>query len=237
MKTRTMLRFSVFEDALHLLYPHTCNGCGSDLLFKNQLLCVYCLKKLPHTRFAYHENNLIEKIFRGRIPVKAAHSEFYFSKGRLVQHLVHQLKYNGNKALGEYMGEIMGETLLQSNRFPQIDLIIPLPMFADKEFKRGYNQATVICHGLGRAMQVNVSSGAVTRNRITETQTRKHRAERWQNVDGSFSVSDMAALSAKNILLVDDVLTTGASLEACGSAILRVPSITLSIATLAYASK
>ncbi len=225
------------DDLLHLLYPHHCTGCGSDLLSRDALLCAYCIKELPLTGFAYHENNPIEKIFTGRIPIKAAHSEFYFSKGQLVQHLIHQLKYKGNQSIGLYLGERMGETLLASNRFKNIDAIVPLPMFAHKEFKRGYNQATIIARGLGETLQSTLYPQAVVRSRLTETQTRKHRTERWQNVEGSFLIPDPTVLSGKNILLVDDVITTGASIEACASAILAVPGTTLFITSLAHASK
>ena len=231
------LRSSLVEDALHLFYPHTCNGCGSDLLFKDQLLCAFCIKKLPRTYYAKYPGNIVEKIFQGRLNIRAAHSEFYFSKGKLIQHLIHQLKYKGNREIGIYLGNMIGETLLQSNRFPNIDAVVPLPMFADKEFKRGYNQATIISNGIAETIQASVLNGIVTRSRLTETQTNKHRAERWRNVEGSFHITSNAAIKGKNILLVDDVITTGASIEACGSIILQVPGSTLNIATLAYASK
>lgn len=228
---------NMLEDALHLFYPHTCMGCGSDLIAKDNLLCILCIGELPHTYFANHENNFIENIFRGRMAVKAAHSEFYFSKGQLVQHLIHQLKYNGNKEIGHYLGILMGNTLLASTRFSNIDYVLPLPLYPDKEFKRGYNQAEVICNGISEATRIPVMSNNLVRQRSTETQTRKHRAERWQNVDGSFTILKPAALAGTNILLVDDVITTGASIEACGQAVLRVPGTTLSVAALAHASK
>ncbi len=227
----------MFSDALHLFYPHNCMGCGSDLLSKDNLLCIHCIDELPHTHFAKHENNFIERIFTGRIPVKAAHSEFYFSKGQLVQQLIHQLKYNGNKEIGHWLGTLMGNSLLESSRFSNIDYLVPLPLFPDKEFKRGYNQAGIICNGVAAAMQIPVLAKNIIRQRSTETQTRKHRAERWQNVDGSFAIMKPADLIGKNILLIDDVITTGASIEACGQAILQVNSTTLSIAALAHASK
>ena len=228
---------SLLVDTLHLFFPHHCNGCCDDVLEKNHLLCISCYNKLPRTNFSNIPDNIIEKIFYGRLPLSAAYSEFYFSKGQLIQQLVHQLKYKGNKEIGFYLGEMMGESLLKSSRFSNIDAIVPLPMYANKENIRGYNQATILSKGIESIMRVPVLDKIITRNRATETQTRKHRTERWLNVDGSFFIKDIASLIGKNILLVDDVITTGATLEACGQLILKLPGTNLSIATLAQASK
>ena len=227
----------MLTDALHLFYPHICTGCGSDLIGKNNLLCLNCIDELPHTNFTLYENNPIEKIFTGRLKFKAAHSEFYFSKGQLIQHLIHQLKYNNNKEIGFYLGELMGNSLLKGSRFSNIDYLIPLPLYPDKEFKRGYNQAEIICQGVSKTTQIPVMVNNVVRQRQTETQTRKHRAERWQNVEGSFTIKNPDALTGKNVLLIDDVITTGATLEACGQVILRVPGTSICFASLAHASK
>ena len=228
---------NLFADIFHLFYPHQCTGCGNDLIRKNDLLCINCISDLPHTHFAAHENNYVENIFRGRMPVKAAHSQFYFSKGQLVQHLIHELKYKANKEIGYYLGEIMGDTLLACNRFLNIDYLIPLPLYPDKEYKRGYNQAAIICNGISASANIPLMPDNIIRQRATETQTLKHRAARWENVAGSFAVKNPSSLAGKNILLIDDVITTGASLEACGQAILQVPGTTLSIAALAHATK
>ena len=228
---------NIFIDTLHLFYPHVCNGCGSDLLEADNLLCLKCIANLPHTNFAPYPNNPIEKIFWGRIPVTAAYSEFYFSKESLIQYLVHQLKYRGNTAIGFYLGELMGKSLLDANRFNAIDALIPLPMFPGKERKRGYNQAEIICKGMSAVMNVPIISGIVIRGLATESQTKKHRTERWENVAESFTVKDEIKLAGKNLLLVDDVVTTGATLEACANSILKIHGVTLSIATLAVATK
>lgn len=225
------------QGALQLFYPHTCQGCGSDLLGIKSLLCIRCLSELPHTHFAFHENNPVEKIFTGRIPLKAAHSEFYFTKNELIQNLIHQLKYKGNQEIGIYLGEMLGATLLQSGRFTNIDCLIPLPLFGEKEYRRGYNQAEVICRGISHVMDIPVLTNNLVRQRQTETQTRKHRTERWQNVVGSFIVKDARALKNKRIILVDDVLTTGATLEACSTALIQAEGINLNIAVIAHASK
>ncbi len=228
---------NILSDTLHLFYPHLCTGCGSDLLQKDNLLCLKCINDLPHTRFAKYPGNPVEKYFWGRLNITAAHSEFYFSKESLIQHLIHQLKYKSNTAIGTYMGALLGETLLKSRRFSAIDAIVPLPLYPDKEHKRGYNQAAIICNGISAIMNVPLLTGNVVRQRSTETQTLKHRAERWENVDQSFTVKNETELIGKHLLLVDDVVTTGATLEACGSMILRVAHAKLSIATLAHAPK
>ncbi len=228
---------NIFNSTIHLLYPHVCTGCGSDLLDEDNLLCLKCIHDLPHTNFANLANNPVEKYFWGRIPLQAAYSQFYFSKEFLIQHLIHQLKYKGDTKIGFYLGELMGKTILKADRFKNIDALIPLPLYAEKEHKRGYNQAAVICDGMSSVMNVPVYNMYVIRQHATETQTRKHRTERWENVKDSFKVVKEKELAGKHLLLVDDVVTTGATLEACGSVILQTVGTTLSIATLAYAPK
>ena len=228
---------TIFSDTLHLFYPHICTGCGSDLLEQSNLLCLKCVTNLPETNFAQHASNPIEKIFWGRISLTAAHSEFYFSKESLIQQLIHQFKYKGNTTIGFYLGELMGKTLLSSSRFNGIDALIPLPLYPDKERKRGYNQAAIICDGMSAVMNVPVIKNNVLRQRYTDTQTKKHRIERWENVAGSFITRDETKLKGKHLLLVDDVITTGATLEACGSMIAAIEGVKLSIATLAHTTK
>lgn len=135
------------------------------------------------------------------------------------------------------MGELMGKSMLNSNRFNNIDALIPLPLYADKERRRGFNQAAVIANGVSAIMNIPIITGNIIRQRPTETQTRKHRTERWENVAGSFAIKNPAALTGKHLLLVDDVVTTGATLEACGNMILRINEVKLSIATIAHAGK
>jgi ComF family protein len=227
----------IISSTLHLFYPHLCNGCNSDVLNNDSLLCFECINNLPHTQYAKFENNPIEKIFWGRLPIQAAFSEFYFDKESLIQHLIHQLKYKNNQQIGVFLGEMMGNSISNSSLYKNIDALIPLPLFPDKERKRGYNQAKVICDGISNTTNIPVLNNIVVRQRFTETQTRKHRTERWQNVAESFALNNPKALEGKHILLIDDVITTGATLEACGNAILQIPNTKLSIATLALASK
>lgn len=183
-----------------------------------------------------HKNNPVEKTFWGRIALAASMSEFYFSKGTIVQNMIHEFKYRGNKKAGHYFGNMMGKSLLNSNRFDDIDVIIPLPLFDRKEKTRGFNQAEILCNGIAEIINKPVIKQNVVRKVFTETQTKKHRIERWKNVEGIFYVTDPQSLEGKNILLVDDVITTGATIDACGTEILKIKNITLSVASLAFAT-
>lgn len=224
-------------DALQLFYPHCCVGCGTDIAFKNEMLCLHCLNELPHTQFENIENNPVEKIFYGRVPLLSAYSQFYFARHQLVQHLIHQLKYKGNQEIGEYLGMMMGQSICKSSRIKKIDFLIPLPLHADKEFKRGYNQAEVICRGIEKSAGILLAKNNVIKQKFTETQTKKHRAERWENVETSFKINEPEKLAHKHVMIVDDVVTTGATLEACAQALRAIPGISISIATLAMVAK
>jgi ComF family protein len=228
---------NIFKSTLHLFYPHLCVGCGSDLIDTGNIICLRCINNLPVTDFASFPDNPIERIFLGRIDLFAAHSEFYFTKFSLVQQLIHQLKYKGNKAIGIWLGEYLGTSLQKSNRFHQADLLVPMPLHVKKEKIRGYNQSAVICEGISRTLHIPVMYENVVRTKRTDTQTRKHRTERWNNVEGSFEVLRPWELDGKCVLLVDDVLTTGATLESCGQAILERADCKLGIVTLAHATK
>jgi ComF family protein len=228
---------NILTDLRHIFYPHICSGCGTDILGEDNLLCAKCFVSLPVTGYAQHPGNPIEQIFWGRLPVVAAHSEFYFTKETMIQQLVHQLKYKSNKQIGVYLGELMANTLIKSNRFNDIDGLIPLPLFPGKERKRGYNQAAIICEGMSAVMKVPVYTTVLIRQLFTETQTKKHRTERWENVAESFAVKNEALVKGRHLLLVDDVITTGATLEASGSRLLKIPGVQLSIAALTTAVK
>lgn len=227
---------NILEDALQLFYPHVCAGCGDDLHGKLQLICFNCMQQLPHTDFAKIPDNQIEHIFYGRAKIQSACSIFYFSKGQIIQQLIHQLKYKGNQEIGIYLGKLIGDQLINSGRFKNIDAIIPLPMHPDKQRKRGYNQAEILAKGISLKFNVPVLNDIVARSKTTTTQTNKQRVERWTNVDGTFVIQNQSSIIGKNILLVDDVITTGATLEACSNAILSIENTTLSITVLAHAS-
>jgi ComF family protein len=224
------------DSLLHLVFPHVCEGCGSDVLEIHNELCLKCLSSLPATNFHLHPNNPIEKIFWGRLPLTQGTAQYYFTTESLMQHLIHQLKYKGNKELGVYLGKLMGHALAASNYFSNVDALIPLPLFPAKERKRGYNQATVLCEGMAAILQKPILQDVVRRVSYTDSQTRKNRVERWQNMEGRFELTHPDIIEGKHVLLVDDVITTGATLEACGREILQASNVQLSIATLCFSS-
>jgi ComF family protein len=225
---------SIWNDFSHLFFPHICAGCGTDVLNRRSPLCIRCVDRLPLTNFHLHANNPVEKKFWGRLPIVSAASFCHFTAESLIQFLLHQLKYKGNKDIGIFLGRMMGNTLQESNRFMDINALLPLPLYAAREKKRGYNQAAVLCDGMAETMKLPVIRDAVIRLSATETQTHKNRADRWQNMEGRFQLVNSGAISNKHVLLVDDVVTTGATLEACGRELLKTGDTRLSIATLAY---
>lgn len=222
------------EDFLHLFFPHICIGCGTDVLNNENMLCAACLNALPVTGFIDVLNNLVEKIFYGRLAVENAGSAFYFTKDSVIQNLIIQLKYKNNPHAGIFLGKLLGRQLINSNRFNDVDVIIPLPLNDIKLFKRGYNQTVAIVEGIVSVWSKPVIINAVERVLFTETQTHKSRINRWQTMEDVFAVFQPEILMDKHILLIDDVITTGATLEACGKEILKVPGCQLSMATVAY---
>ncbi len=225
---------SPFNELLHLFFPHVCEGCGSDIIDKDHQICLRCIANLPVSNFLSQPGNAVEKKFYGRMPVRNAGAAYYFTKDSVLEKLIYALKYRSNKDIGFYLGKLVGRYLMETQNYDSVDVLVPLPLNPRREKKRGYNQATVLCEGIASIWQKPVYDKAVIRKVHTETQTKKDRISRWQNMDGVFMVNDTAAMSNKHILLVDDIITTGATLEACGSEIVKVPGASLSIATLAY---
>ena len=214
----------------HLLFPHNCLGCATDILYDGDLICARCAAELPITNYFKAANNPVEKTFYGRIKVENAAANFYYTKDSLMQHLMVQLKYKGNKEVGRYLGRLMGNELKKNTRFDNVEALIPLPLNEKKEFKRGYNQAMEICNGITSVWQKPIINNAVIRTIFTETQTHENRVNRWLNMEGVFGVANPKVIEGKHILLVDDIITTGATLESCGAEILKVANTTLSIA-------
>ena len=224
------------SDFLALFYPNYCLGCGSSLVTGEKYLCLGCLVQLPKTNFHLQKSNPIEMLFAGRVPVFRATAFYSFHKGSLVQHLVHQLKYRGKEELGKYLGFLFGQNLMQSDDFQSIDVVLPIPLHPNKKRKRGYNQSEAICDGIAEGMKKERNYHSLIRIIDTDTQTKKTRYNRWENVSQIFDVLQPEKLEGKHILLVDDVITTGATLEAAAQILLKIPHTKVSIAGLAWAN-
>lgn len=222
-------------DFINLFFPNNCQACGETLIGNERIICIGCQYKLPLTNFHYFDNNPISRIFWGRARIYTATSFLFFNKGGNVQKLIHQLKYKSNIETGKYLGELFATDLIKSPLFSDLDVIIPVPLHAKKLRSRGFNQSEIIARGISNVLSIPVNTTSLLRSEFTETQTKKSRYSRWENVSGKFTLSEQESLKGKYVLLVDDVLTTGATLEACAQELLRLEDIKVSMATLAYA--
>jgi ComF family protein len=224
------------DDLFSLFFPNLCLGCGQPLIRGEETICSICHFHLPKTYFHNDPDNPLNKVFWGRVPVEAVAAYVYFQKGSTVQHLLHQLKYKGKQEVGIRMGKWFGQELQYADIFRDVELVIPVPLHPAKLSKRGYNQSRMFAEGLVSAMQAKIEDRCLYRKVNSKTQTRKSRYNRWENVEDIFAVRHPEKLAGRRILLVDDVITTGATLEACAQALLQVPGVKVCIATIACAS-
>ncbi|MBA2422308.1 MAG: ComF family protein [Chitinophagales bacterium] len=222
-------------DFTSLIYPQLCASCGLGLYKGEEVICTFCHHYLPKTYYHLERNNAIEKHFWGRVNIERAASCYFFQRGSRVQHLIHQLKYKGKTEVGVAIGKIYGNDLNHSVDYCTVDVIVPVPLHKSKEMKRGYNQVDLFCEGMAETMNKPWSKHALERLKATETQTHKTRFERWENVGTVFHITNPDSLKGKHVMLADDVITTGSTLEACAQAILAVSDTRVSVATIACA--
>lgn len=223
------------KDFNSLIYPHLCASCGKTLYRHENCLCSFCKVSFPKTNFHQEKENPIAKIFWGRVEVESAAAYCFFRKGDKIQHVMHELKYKGNWKVGVEMGNLYGADLAQSALFSSADFLVPVPLHPSRQKKRGYNQAEQIANGMSESMNVPVDVTTLVRGSANETQTKKSHYERWQNVESIFQVSEPQKFINKHVIVVDDVITTGSTLEACVQALKTVEGIKVSVATLACA--
>jgi ComF family protein len=223
------------ENLLHLVYPNLCVVCSENLMEEENSICFSCLSQLPYTHYHLQRDNPIEKRFWGKVPVERATSLFFYEKATSTQHLLQALKYKGEKEIGVVLGKQLGTFLNQSLDFASIDMIIPVPLHPKKLQKRGFNQSECICEGIAGALRKPINTSTLVRAIENPTQTKKGVYERWENTTGIFALSEPDMFKDKHLLLVDDVLTTGSTIEACVQAIVPVTGAKVSVATLAVA--
>jgi len=221
---------------LSLLLPRSCAACGHILKDWEECLCLVCLGKLPVTRFHEELDNKMAEMFWGRVRLTQAIAWFYFRKGSIYQDALHHLKYNNRPDIGFLLGRQYGYELNRSPAFIKPDLLVPVPLNPKKLRKRGYNQSDSIAKGLSAGLKIPMDKTVLTRPVQTGTQTRKSRYDRYLNVSGKFKVNCPNLIENRHILIIDDVITTGATLEACAEELLKSPGVTVSVAALAWAS-
>lgn len=218
-----------------LLYPRLCEGCKRPLLTEESTLCMHCLPELPGTGYHHIPNNETALRFAGRIPYAHATSLAYFTEDGLLQHLLHGLKYHNKKETGIFLGKQFAYDLLKTDWIKKIDLIIPVPLHPKKQRERGYNQSELIAEGMSYVLKIPVMSTVLQRLRYTESQTKKSRQQRVDNMKDAFTIKDPNILINKHVMIIDDILTTGATIEACTNAILDISCVEVSIATIGIA--
>ncbi len=225
----------IFQDFFNLLYPQLCAACRSVLVKQEKHICTRCIYNLPKTNFHLDQDNSMARLFWGRVKVEAAAACYYFESGSKCRKIIHQIKYRGKKELALFIGTIYGKELSLCGRFSGTDMIIPVPLHQERLKKRGFNQSEWFARGLACSLHKQVCNDILIRSAGAETQTNKSRIERWENVESSFSVQYPEKIENKHILLVDDVVTPGATLESCASLLMDTNGVSLSILTIAYA--
>jgi ComF family protein len=230
---------ALLSDFVSLLFPRVCLACDEPLARGEDHICTNCRAQLPYTD--YHRlppaQNPLARRFWGKIPVKHTLSYLRFLRHGRVQHLLHQLKYQGQQDVGRVLGHWYGQELAEAGFTTEFDLIVPVPLHPRKLAKRGYNQADSFAEGLSTGLGMPWHATALQRTTHTSSQTRKNRLQRWQNVATVFEASDSTAVVGQRVLIVDDVLTTGATLEACAAALLAAGAAEVSVATIATADR
>ncbi len=232
---------SSFRDAwqsvLQAVFPSLCACCGEVLVQGERQVCLKCLGNLEYTLYSPHDDNPAERMLATRMPLVNATSLLHFQQESTVQRLVHAMKFRSNCELCEAMGRQMGLDLLRSGRFDDVDLLVPVPLHWTRRLVRGYNQSELLCRGIAQTFGRRVNTTALVRHRYTRKQSRRKATERERNVSGAFSVRRPAELQGHHILLVDDVMTTGATLGSCGQALATVPCLRISVAALSVAAR
>lgn len=223
----------MFHDFLDLLYPRICYACETALVRKENIVCTSCLHALPLADYHLEKNNPVEQIFYGRIPVENATSLLLFEKKGIVQSLIHNLKYRGHEEIGAYLGAWLGTELKEIPAYRNLTAVVPVPLHPVKQRKRGYNQVAKFGKEMADALEIDYVDDILVKVSASQTQTIKKRLARWGSMDESFALREPERLENSHILLVDDLVTTGATLEACATKLLQIEGTKISIATMA----
>ncbi|HCC71106.1 MAG TPA: hypothetical protein DEQ09_08160 [Bacteroidales bacterium] len=227
----------IADDFVSLLFPRLCQACNEPLVRNEKLICTSCMMDIPRTGYHLQRDNPLEKKFYGRCYIQKAAAWTYYRQGGKAQKLIYRLKYGGIRPLGHFLGGLYGNVLKSSGFNEDLYCILAVPLHRSKEKKRGFNQSTLIAEGMAKTMGIPYINNIIIRTKASETQTNKHRYDRWENVEGIFSVINTADIKDKHVLLVDDVITTGSTIEACTAELLKIKGVKVSVAAIATAEK
>ncbi|MBP1677048.1 MAG: phosphoribosyltransferase [Bacteroidetes bacterium] len=226
---------NLINNMLNLFFPDLCVICNDNLVSGEEHICKKCLNDIPRTNYHRVKDNPIEKKFWGKVTIYRGTSFYFFTKGSPYQKVLHELKYKNNKEIGLTLGKYAAADLLDSTDFRTVDVVIPVPLHQRKLAQRGYNQSEWIARGLCMLLQCSLDQTTLIRKKHNPTQTKKSVYERYENTEGVFELTETSGLENKHVLLVDDVLTTGSTLEAAAKELLQIRGIRVSIFTLAVA--
>jgi ComF family protein len=226
---------SLADDLISILFPRLCHACGDHLVRNERQICTACQIAIPKTGFHKVRENEVEKLFWGRCRIEKAAAYAFYTKGGRMSRLIYRLKYDSFRDIGYELGRVYGLKLAESGFMDDIDFLIPVPLHRKKERKRGFNQSLVIAEGIASVTGKEILTGKLVRETVTATQTVRSRIERWKNVEGIFRVSDAEAIKDCHVLIVDDVITTGSTIDACATALSAVEGIRVSAVALAVA--
>jgi ComF family protein len=227
--------YDLWDDVISLLFPRLCYACGNHLLRNERIICTECYVLIPRTNYHLEEDNPVARLFWGRCRIEKAAAFSFYNKDSRIRRLIHNLKYKGIKEIGYELGTIYGNTLIGTDFIKDIDLIIPVPLHPAKKRIRGFNQSDIIADGFSEATGLPVGTGILERAALSDTQTKKSRYDRWMNVEGIFRVADPGQLTGKHVLVLDDVITTGSTLESCAVELLKTEAVKVSVAAIAVA--
>ncbi|SHG94002.1 ComF family protein [Winogradskyella jejuensis] len=225
----------MFQNLINLFFPQICEACKTPLSDNEKVICVSCRHDLPVTNFHFEANDAIKKMLYGRVQLESATALLHFSKKGLVQELLHNLKYRGHEHIGEFFGNWLGAELKSVEDYKNIDVVIPVPIHKNKLRERGYNQVTKFGVAIAKALETDYREHGLLKVELTKTQVFKDRITRFDDAEKRFDNGDFSGLERKHILLVDDVITTGATIEACATLLKTIPEVKISVATMAVA--
>lgn len=224
----------MLKNLINLLFPKLCNGCNSLLLQNEKIICTDCRHQLPLTQHHLLKDNYTTKKFYGIIPIEFSCAMLYFHKKGVVQNLIHSLKYRNHQEIGTFLGNWYANDLKEIAKEHAFSEIIPVPLHQKRLKERGYNQVTTFCKALSENLEIGYNETLLYRNVYSKSQTKKSKEARAEVNNSLFDVKYTTADSGKHFLLVDDVITSGATLEACARALLKIPNTKISIITIAY---